>query len=182
MNHWIARLRSAFSDLSGRERALVSTVGGIIALLVVWFGLVVPALDASARVAVRVERVERELTLIQRMRVEYDGLQQRLASVEQRIQAGSRGSLRTRLESMATTASVKVDSMEPQVTPASEQYKETKMEVTLKQVDLPRTVRYLHEIESTPDLLSVKSLRVRIRPDKSELLDVTFTVSSFEPL
>jgi hypothetical protein len=68
------------------------------------------------------------------------------------------------------------------VAPANEQYNETKMEVTLKQVDLPRTVRYLHEIESTPDLLSVKSLRVRIRPDKSELLDVTFTVSSFEPL
>jgi type II secretory pathway component PulM len=182
VNVWIERLRSAFSDLSGRERALVSTAGGVVALLVVWFGLVVPALDASAGVAIRVERAERDLELIRRMRVEYDELQQRLASVEQRIQAGSRGSLRTRLESMAATASVNVDSMEPQVTPASDRYKETKMEVTLKQVDLPRTVRYLHEIESTSDLLSVKSLRVRIRPDKSGLLDVTFTVSSFEPL
>ena len=182
MNAWINRLRNAFANLSGRERALVSAVGGIFALIIVWFGLVTPALDASAGVAGRVERAERELQQTRRMRAEYDEVQQRLASVEQRIQASSRGSLRTRLESLAATAAVKVDSMEPQVAPSSDQYKETKVEVTLKQVDLARTVRYLHEIESTSELLSVKSLRLRNRPDKSGLLDVTFTVSSFEPL
>jgi hypothetical protein len=30
-------------------------------------------------------------------------------------------------------------------------------------------------------VLSIKSLRIRSRKDKPELLDVTFTVSSFEP-
>ena len=30
-------------------------------------------------------------------------------------------------------------------------------------------------------MLSIKSLRIRTRADKPELLDVTFTVSSFEP-
>jgi hypothetical protein len=29
-------------------------------------------------------------------------------------------------------------------------------------------------------MLSIKSLRIRTRADKQELLDVTFTVSSFE--
>ena len=43
-------------------------------------------------------------------------------------------------------------------------------------------LRYLHEIESTPEALSVKALRMRSRADKPEFLDVTFTVSSFEPL
>lgn len=182
MKELIDQLRAAFSNLSGRERALVSGVGGIFALIIVWFVLVVPALDASDRVANRVERAERDLELTRRMRAEYDEVEQRLTSVEKRIQQSVRGSLRTRLESLATTAAVKVDSMEPQVAPAGERYKETKVEVTLKQVDLPRTVRYLHEIESTPELLSVKALRLRGRPDKSGLLDVTFTVSSFEPL
>jgi len=179
---WIERLRAAFANLSARERGLVSAVGGSFALVIVWFGLVAPAIDASARIASRVERNQRELQLTRHLRVEYDEVQQRLASVEQRIQQAPRGSLRTRLESLATTAAVKVDSMEPQVAPAGDRYKETKVEVTLKKVDLPRTVRYLHEIESTPEFLSVKSLRLRGRPDKSGLLDVTFTVSSFEPL
>jgi hypothetical protein len=31
-------------------------------------------------------------------------------------------------------------------------------------------------------VLSVKALRIRTRTDNPELLDVTFTVSSFEPL
>jgi len=49
-------------------------------------------------------------------------------------------------------------------------------------VDLASTVSYLHQIEAAPQVLSVKSLRIRTRPDQSNLLDVTFTVSSFEPL
>jgi hypothetical protein len=42
-------------------------------------------------------------------------------------------------------------------------------------------VNYLHRIEVSPQVLSVKSLRIRTRSDKPEMLDVTFTVSSFEP-
>ena len=49
-------------------------------------------------------------------------------------------------------------------------------------VTLAQIVNYLHQIEVARQLLSVKSLRIRSRPDKSDLLDVSFTVSSFEPL
>lgn len=182
MNVWIERLRAMFNDLSDRERVLVSAVGGVVAVIVLWFGLITPALDASSRLSGRGATAERDLRLAQRMRAEYDEVHQRLTSVEQRIQQSSKGSLRTRLESLASAASIKVDSMEPQVAPAGNEYRETKVEVTLKQVDLPRTIRYLHEIESTEELLSVKALRVRRRPDTSGMLDVTFTVSSFEPI
>ena len=182
MRERIAQLRAAFANLSPRERTLVGAVGGIFAVILVWLLIVSPAQNFADRIANQVERAERDLDLTRRMRAEYDEVQQRLVSVEKRVEQGVRGSLRTRLESLATTATVKVDSMEPQVAPAGDRYKETKVEVTLKQVDLPRMVRYLHEIESTPELLSVKALRLRGRPDKSGLLDVTFTVSSFEPL
>ena len=47
---------------------------------------------------------------------------------------------------------------------------------------LAQTVNYLHRIESAQQMFSVKSLRIRTRQDKPELLDVRFTVSSFEPL
>ena len=61
-----------------------------------------------------------------------------------------------------------------------DRYRETKVEVSLKGVSLPQTVAYLHEIEGSGELLTVKSLRLRTRADKPELLDVVFTVSSFE--
>jgi hypothetical protein len=70
--------------------------------------------------------------------------------------------------------------MEPQAAPSNDRYRETEVEVGLKGVTLPQTVSYLHEIENSGELLTVKSLRIRTRVDKPDLLDVVFTVSSFE--
>lgn len=182
MKAWIERLRIAFENLSLRERALVSAVAATVGVIVVWFGVVRPLADAAANIGSRVEVAERQLEVTKRLRSEYDEVNQRLSAVEQRIQSGPRGNLRTTLESLAQRASVKIDSMEPQVAPASDRYRETKVEVALKQVNLPQAIRYLHEIESTQELLSVKTLRIRTRPDKPELIDVSFTVSSFEPI
>jgi len=47
---------------------------------------------------------------------------------------------------------------------------------------LPDAHAVLGRIESSGELLSVKTLRIRTRADKPELLDVVFTVSSFERL
>jgi hypothetical protein len=43
-------------------------------------------------------------------------------------------------------------------------------------------VGFLSRIDDAPQMLSVKSLRIRTRADKQDLLDVTFTVSSFETI
>lgn len=182
MKALLNRLRRVLRGLSGRERALVSIVGALAVAALLWFVAIVPVLDASAGASGRVGIAERQLELALRLRREFDEVQQRLTVVESGIQNGPRGNLRTTLEDLARRAEVKIDSMEPQVAPASERYRETKVEVDLKMLSLPETVRYLHEIESTEQMLSVKALRIRIRPDKSGLLDVTFTVSSFEPI
>ena len=59
---------------------------------------------------------------------------------------------------------------------------ETRVEVDLKQVTLSQTTDYLHSIETSERLFAVKNMRIRTRSDGSDLLDVTFTVSSFEPI
>jgi hypothetical protein len=71
--------------------------------------------------------------------------------------------------------------MEERQAGKNDQYVETKVEVSLKNVSLSQTITYLHKIESASQQLSVKSLRIKGRQDKSQLLDVTFSVSSFEP-
>jgi type II secretory pathway component PulM len=176
------RAWTAFQNLSARERLLVGSAAAVLLLGVLWFGVVMPLISAKDRVVARADAAEQQLDVIVRLRRDFDDVQHRLASVEQRIRSESRGNLRTTLESLASRASVKVESMEPQATPANDRYRETKVEVGLTGVTLPQTVNYLHQIEAAPQVLSVKSLRIRTRPDKPELLDVTFTVSSFEPL
>ena len=79
--------------------------------------------------------------------------------------------------------------MEKRQSGESDAYEETKVEVSLKNVTLRQAVSYLSSIETNDQPLSVKSLRVKRRPGRArgdqpaqDLIDVTFSVSTFKPL
>jgi general secretion pathway protein M len=182
MSGWLARLRALFTRLAPRERALVAGAGGLLLVAIVWFGVAAPLMSAASTVGQRVSAAEQQLAVMRRMRQDFDEVNGRLAAVEARIQKGPRGNLRTTLETLARDSAVKIESMEPQASPANNRYRETKVELSLKAVTLPQAVRYLHAIENTDQVLSVKALRMRPRADQPQLLDVTCTVSSFEPI
>jgi type II secretory pathway component PulM len=177
-----SRLRAAFDDLSDRERMLVSIVGALLIGLVFYLGIIQSSFGLRDDAQRRLGQAEQQLMVMSRLRREFDDVNERLTSVEQRIQNSTRGNLRTTLETLARASKVKVESMEPQATPSNDRYRETKVEVALKRVTLQQTVSYLHEIETSDEVLSVKSLRMRTRKDKPDFLDVTFTVSTFEPI
>ena len=173
------------SGHKSNRRAFIKTsafAAGALGLVLVWFAVIQPI---RARVHAAEERVaiaEQELELAERLRRELAALGGELRQVEERIRRGPRGNLFTILESLAAQSAVVVASVEPQATPEHERYRETKVQVALKEVTLAQTVHFLHRIESADQLLSIKSLRVRTHADQSDLLDVTFTVSSFEAL
>jgi type II secretory pathway component PulM len=181
VNAWLARLRSAYEGLSSREQMLVLAAGALLGLALLYLVVVSPIRRFAASASQRVTTAEQELELVRRLRREYDEVHGRLATVEERIRNGPRGEIFTTLEKLAADSAVKVDSMEPRTSPASDSYRETKVQVALKGVTLAQLVNYLHRIDSAEQVLSIKSLRIRSRKDKPELLDVTFTVSSFEP-
>ena len=54
MNALLKKLGKAFRDLSSRERILVSAVGALVVLALLWFGAVVPATDSAANASQRV--------------------------------------------------------------------------------------------------------------------------------
>lgn len=182
MSGLLARIRELVASLSPRERLLLGSVGGLFALVLVWLVVVQPFLDAREAARGRVASAEQELQAVTGLRSEYEEIRGRLQAVEDRIQQGPRGNIFTLLESLAKRSAVRVEAMEPQAALASDRYKETKVQVVLKDVTLAQAVHYLSQIESSDQLLSVKSLRVRTRRDRPEVLDVTFTVSSFEPV
>jgi len=181
MSELLARVRDFIANLAARERLLLGGVAGLFGLLLL-YGLVVrPVLGMRTRASARVTAAEQDLAAMTRLRAEYDEVNGRLAAVEQRIAQGPTGNIFTTLESLAKQSAITVDSMEPQAAQAGTRYRETKVQVVLKGITLAQMVSYLQGIESAPQLLSIKSLRVRTRADKPDLLDVTFTVSSFEP-
>jgi type II secretory pathway component PulM len=178
----IARIRASLANLSPRERLLVVAAGGVFLVFVLVVAVINPVVSASSRASRRVETAEEELRAVQILRSRYDEVNARMVSVEQRIRSGPQGEIFTTLESLARASAVTVDSMEPRTSPANDDYRETKVQVLLRGVTLAQMVNYLQRIESAPQLLSIKSLRIRTRSDKPDLLDVNFTVSSFEAI
>ncbi len=178
-----ARVATYLANLSTRERVLVGGAASCVAIAILYAGVALPLLSARSTVRERASAAEQQLAALQRMRRDFDQLHERLAAVEGRIQGGQRGNLRTTLENLARKSGISIQSMEPQAAPKNPRYRETKVELGLEGVSLEQAVRYLHEIEThAGQLLSVKSLRLRKRPDRGELLDVTFAISSFEPV
>lgn len=176
------RIAVAFAGLAPRERLLLGAAGAMLVLAILWLGIALPIGRAIAAAGSRAEAAELDLERARRLESELTALQTRLGSVEQRIRQGPRGNLFTTLEQLAAQSAVQVESMEPQAAAAQDAYRETRVQVVLKQVTLAQLVNFLHKIESAPQPLSVKSLRVRTRVEgQQELLDVTFSVSSFEP-
>lgn len=191
MNELLGRIRVLWNGLAEREQVLLGIAGGGLAIVILIFGIVMPVLATTERAVGRADDAERQLGLMHRMKRDWDGLQVRLGSVESRIQSTRQGeNLLTLLESLAGQAGVKPTSMEKRQSGESVEYEETKVEVSLKNVTLQQAIGYLASIESASQPLSVKSLRIKRRPGPSrsadtnvaDLLDVTFSVSSFRPL
>ncbi|MCA9502088.1 MAG: type II secretion system protein M [Spirochaetaceae bacterium] len=191
MSELLGRIRVVWDGLAPRERLLVSIAGGSLVLVILLFGLILPVAGATANARTRAEDAERNLAIMQRTRREWDGLHDRLGTVEQRIQSARQSqNLLTLLEALAQQAGVKPTSMEKRQSGESERYEETKVEVALKNVTLQQAVDYLASIERADQPLSIKSLRIKRRPGRAgaggepalDLIDVTFSVSGFKPL
>jgi type II secretory pathway component PulM len=191
MSELLGRIRVLWNGLAGREQVLLGIAGAGLAMAILVFGVVMPVIGTTERAVERADGAERQLGLMRRMKRDWDQLYVRLGTVEARIRSTGQGeNLLTLLESLARQAGVKPTSMEKRQSGESVEYEETKVEVSLKDVTLQQAVRYLSSIESASQPLSVKSLRIKRRPgaargtsnDTVNLLDVTFSVSSFKPL
>ncbi len=183
MNEMWSRVLGAWDNLSGRERRLVGLAGGIAAIALIALGIVQPLMAYAANIELRAENAEQKLQVMVRLRRDFDAVQASLTKVEDRINANQeKRNLLTLLEALAQESSVKISSMEERKSLDDVKFKETRVEVRLKRVTLKDTVSYLHAIEASNRLLTVKSLHIKNRTDKSSLLDVNFNVSTFDPL
>lgn len=181
MSDLLGRLRAAWDNLTGRERLLLTAAGSVLLVTVLVVGVVGPLLAATDGARTRADTAGRQLDGMIRLRSEYDEVRARVDAVEGRIRASRSGrNTLTFLENLARSANVTIDSMEERKSGSNEAYKETRVEVTLSSVTLRDTIDFLHKIESAQQQFSVKSLRIKRRSDDSQLLNVTFSVSSFE--
>jgi type II secretory pathway component PulM len=180
VNEWLSRARAWFDGLARRERLLVAGAAGVTGLALFLVAVVQPLVSARREAAERAQAAEEQYASVRDVKTRFDEVSARLAGVEQRIARGPQGNLLATLQELANKTGVKLDSIEPRTAPAAPPYRETTVQVTLQNASLPQVVGVLHEIENAPQVMTVKSLRLRMRADQPGMLEVTFTVSSFE--
>ncbi len=183
MKEWLERLRALIRQRSARERYMV-----ILALCTVsWLGVrsiwVQPLQARSRQVSHEIETRQNQAQTSIRLAGNVRRLQAQLARVEELITPGAKTDLLTLLESLAADAGLstdQIDSVTPKPPSSNDRYPETRVEVKLKGTTLKQLVQLLHKIETARLYLIVRSLRIKTRGREQQILDVSFSVSSFE--
>ena len=185
MNELLAPLRSYLASRSPRERWLLVAAACAVAGVFVYAAIVAPLGERAGQADARVAQLETDLARALSIAGEMRGLQGELASVEARIQPGSKTNLIALLSTLAADAKIsqeQLESIEPKQPSANAKYPETRAEVRLKGTSLEQMVDFLQRIETSDAHLIVRSLKIRSRGDgpTGPVLDVSFSVSSFE--
>jgi hypothetical protein len=177
----LAPLRRYLMERSPRERWLIVLAACALSVIALDAWVLSPLAARAERLAVETRRLEADLLGAARLAREVRLLGAQVAVVEERIRPGEKTNLFTLLESLAQKSGVKdqLESIKPKQPSGNQRYPETRVEVSLTGATLAQTVRFLHEIESAPMHLIVRSLRIKSRGDAANLLEVSFSVSSF---
>jgi hypothetical protein len=165
---------------SPREQLLLAGAGLAALLVLLQVSVIGPLQQALAQSQEQATQAEQDLSKAAVLAPELQALRTQLAQVEQRVQPDDQTNLLQLLGQLAKDADVKVEAIRQKVGDRNERYPETRAEVELRGATLAQTVQYLYKIESAPIYLIVRSLSIRARGDAAQLLDVTFSVSSFQ--
>ncbi len=182
---WERTRRYVLRTLEGRsprERWLLVGIGAFAAALLVQLAVVDPLKESTAEAIAEAEKLEQGLQRASRLAPEIRRLRQEIAKVEKRIQPGAQTNLLQLLEQIAEAAQMRdrLESVKPKRASGNDQYPEARAEVQLRGATLPQLVQFLYRIQTADLYLIVRSLSIKTRNDDTQLLDVSFSVSSFQ--
>jgi type II secretory pathway component PulM len=176
------QLRTFIRDLQPRERLIVGIAVSLSCFVLAYAVIFIPMTHLMTWSQERAERDEQALQTADRLLKKYDMVYADLGAVEEAIQSSERGNLLTTLENLSKSSAISVNSMKPQAGAKNDAYTETRVKVDLKAITLAQLIQYLHEIESAPQHITIKTLSIRTLSKNPGKLDASFSVSSFDPV
>jgi general secretion pathway protein M len=173
MNFW--------QSLQARERLFIGGVGAALVLFLVFEFVIDPLFKHSANFDRQIVTTRRQLAELRTMQQEYQRQKSVVDSINTQLKKQQNFSIFSRLEEFAGQTGIrnKILYMKPTVSTPSEVYNEESVEVKMEGVTLEQLVRYLHQIENSPQLLKVKRLELKPHIENRQILTATFRVSAF---
>ena len=173
MNFW--------QSMQPRERLFLGGAGAMLVLFLIFKFGIDPLFKHSADLDRQIVTARRQLTELRTMQQEYQRQKTVFDSINNQLKKQQNFAIFSRLEEFAGQTGIrnKILYMKPTVSTPSEVYNEESVEVKMEGVTLEQLVRYLHQIENSPQLLKIKRLEIKPRFDNRQILTATFRVSAF---
>ncbi len=169
--------------LSGREKAILSVGGAFLAAVLFWIGVWEPVQARLDLLGRRVEAKQAEYRQVRELARRFATLRARIGGIEAHLKRSRDFSILSYLESLAKRQRLqdRIVQMKPKGGDTTRYYRESTVEIKMEKVRLAELVRYLFQVENSPELLRIKLLQIRPRFDDPDLLDVRFHVAAYEP-
>ena len=173
MNFW--------RNIQPRERLFIGGAAAALILFLIFKFTIDPLFKHSADLDRQIVTARRQLTELRTMQQEYQRQKTVVDSINSQLKKQQNFAIFSRLEEFAGQTGIrnKILYMKPTVSTPSEVYNEESVEVKMEGVTLEQLVRYLHQIENSPQLLKIKRLEIKPRFDNRQILTATFRVSAF---
>ena len=173
MNFW--------QNLQPRERLFVGGAGAALVLILFFTFAIDPLFKDSAKLDRDIVMARRQLNELRTMQQEYQRQKSVVDSINNQLKKQQNFAIFSRLEELAGQSGIrnKILHMKPTVSTPSEVYNEESVEIKMEGVTLEQLVRYLHQVENSPQLLKIKRLELKPRFDNRQILTATFRVSAF---
>lgn len=174
----INALRDWFERLSQRERTMVGALGVsfvIMVTLIVGFFIT----DGLAAMGERNEAMRQALRDLDTQRDSYLKLKHKAAQLQTRLGA-TPIQLGGYLEQAAKESGFEIPESNERAPVQTGKWVEKSIELRLSRVRIDGLASFLRRVETGPNLVVVKELKVSTRDDKHQELDVEMTVSTYE--
>jgi general secretion pathway protein M len=170
-------------NLGTRERVFIMGAGIAILLTLLFTMVIDPMLAHSARLDKQIVAAQRELQELHTLQQDYQRQKGVIDRINAQLKRQKGFSVFSRLEELAkqTETRSKILYIKPTVSSPSDAYEEESVEIKMEDVTLEQLIKYLFQIENSPQFMKIKRLYIKPRLDNRQLLSVIFRVSTFTP-
>jgi general secretion pathway protein M len=172
-----------FQNLGTRERLFIMGAGIVVLLTLLFVMVIDPMLAYSARLDKQIVAAQRELQDVNTLQQEYQRQKNVIDRINIQLKRQKGFSIFSRLEELAkqTDTRSKILYIKPTISNPSDAYDEESVEIKMEDVTLEQLIKYLFQIENSPQFMKIKRLYIKPRQDNRQLLSVIFRVSTFAP-
>jgi general secretion pathway protein M len=170
--------------LNKREKMYIAAAIGAIGIFVILQFLVFPLFDKSEWLTKAIATRQQELNQIKLLQAEYKQSAQKAEASKHYLKARKKGfTLFSFLDTLAGRTGVKshIAYMKPTITPIKDTpYRRSMVEMKLNEITMSQLLSFLHGIETSRDVLSIKRLSITTGEKKADLINSVFQVETLE--